>query len=88
MASLNPTVRVMHARIAAHEKWAATPDRSAATAPARKAFADRFVRQAAERFPDLTPAQLVPIAENLRRAHYTRMALRSAEARRARTSVA
>lgn len=84
MASINPTVRVMVARIAAHEKWAATPDRSAATAPARKAFADRFVREAAERFPDLPASALPPLAENLRKAFYTRLALRSAEARRAR----
>jgi len=58
--------RSLIARIAANERWANTPDRAAATAPARQAFEARFPN------------------ENARKAHFQRMALRSAQARRAR----
>ena len=65
-------------------KWANVEDRSAATAPGRKAFRDRFVREARERFGDLPDDELAIRAEHLRKAHYLRMALRSAQARRAK----
>jgi hypothetical protein len=66
-------------------KWAAVDDRTAATDPARKAFRDRFVREAREKFgDDLAPDDLARRAEHLRRAHYKRLALRSAQARRKR----
>ena len=67
-----------------HERWAAVDDRTAATAPARQAFRDRFVREARERFGDLPPDDLAWRAERLRRAHYKQLALRSAQARRKR----
>jgi hypothetical protein len=70
--------------LANHEKWAAVEDRAAATAPARQAFRDRFVREARERFGDLPADELAFRAEHLRRAFYTRLALKSAQARRAK----
>lgn len=76
---MNTTLR---ARLAAHESWANTSDRSARTAPARQAARDRFIRLARERYGDLAPAELQKRAEHLRKAHYTRMAIASAEARR------
>jgi hypothetical protein len=77
--------RSLRARIAASERWAATPqaERRAATAAARAAFADRFERQVD---PDgvLAPEERARRAEHARRAHFARLALRSAQARRAR----
>lgn len=73
--------RTLASRIAAHEKWAACPDRSAATAPARRAFDERFERQ-------VDPAGLLAADERARRAaharkaYFTRLALKSARARR------
>lgn len=79
----DPT-RALIASIAAHERWANCSDRTEATAPARRAFRDRFIRQARERYGDLPEAELHQRAESLRAAHYRRMALRSAQARRRR----
>jgi len=70
------------AKIANHRRWAAEPDRTAATAPARQAFRDRFVREARERFGDLPPEELEIRAEHLRKAFYAELALKSAQARR------
>ncbi|MDP9390179.1 MAG: hypothetical protein M3P89_02065 [Actinomycetota bacterium] len=80
MPSPNPNHRALAASIAAHSKWAATADPSAATAPARRAFLGQFERQAD---PDgtLTPAERARRAEHLRKAHFKRMALASAKAR-------
>jgi hypothetical protein len=67
-----------------HVRWSAVADRSAETAPARAAFRDRFLRQARDQFGDLPEPELARRAESLRKAHFTRLALRSAQARRAR----
>lgn len=78
---LTPSERALHARALAHERWAQVDDRKAATAPARKAFLDRFERQVD---PDgtLDPAERARRADSARKAHMTRLALRSAKARR------
>lgn len=65
--------RRLRASIAAHESWAATEDRSARTAPARRALEARFLEEAGG-----DPRR----AENLRRAHFQRLALKSARSRR------
>lgn len=72
MASKNPSDRVLSAQIAAHQSWANTTDRSARTSAARAAFDQKFLDQAGD------PVR----AEHLRRAHYARLALKSAQARR------
>jgi hypothetical protein len=79
MPSPVPSERVLAARIAAHESWAATPDRSARTAAARQAFIEKFDRQAD---PDgvLEPAERTSRAESLRSAHYSRLALKAEQA--------
>lgn len=81
----SPEDRALTARIAAHTKWANTADPTAATAPARKAFLDRFEKQVD---PDgvLKPAERARRAEHARKAHFARMALKSAQARRARAA--
>ncbi|GMA19903.1 hypothetical protein GCM10025862_19240 [Arsenicicoccus piscis] len=71
--SIPSSERHLTATLAAHESWAKTDDRSARTAPARRAFDERFLAQA-----DGDPIR----AEHLRRAHFTRLALKSAQARR------
>ena len=45
MSSPHPRERSAIAQIAAHSRWAQTPDRTAATAPARRAALERFERQ-------------------------------------------
>lgn len=59
--------------IAAHISWANTSNRSARTAPARAALDAKFLEQA-----DGDPVR----AEHLRKAHFKRLALKSAQARR------
>lgn len=73
--------RVLAARIAAHESWAHTPDRAARTAPARAALMAKFE---AEVDPDgkLSPVERAIRAEHARKAHFARLALKSAQSRR------
>lgn len=75
------STRSLVARIAAHESWAATPDRSARTEPARRAMLARFEDEVD---PDriLDPQDRAQRAEHARKAHFTRLALKSAKARR------
>lgn len=65
----------MRASIAAHMSWANTDNRTARTAPARRALDEKFLQEA-----DGDPQR----AESLRKAHFQRMALQSARARRRR----
>ena len=70
--------KTLVARIAAHESWANTTDRTARTAPARAALERKF----------LDAANGDPLrAASLRKAHFARLALKSAQARRARGAV-
>jgi hypothetical protein len=65
--------------------WANTPDRSARTAAARRAsHHTRFLDQAREMHPDASEKQIAEVAESLRKAHYSALALKSAAARRAK----
>lgn len=73
MAARDPHDRAIVARIAAHESWAKTSDRAARTAAARAALNQRFLDQA-----DGDPVR----AEHLRKAHFARLALKSAQSRR------
>ncbi len=71
--------------MAAQISWAKTDDRSARTAPARRAARARFEEQVD---PDgrLSAAERARRAEHALRAHMTRLALRSARVRRRRAS--
>lgn len=81
--TLTPAQRSLRASIAAHTSWANTDDRRARTANATKANMDRF-----ERLVDpegrLTPEERAKRAENARKAHFQRMAFKSAKVRQAR----
>lgn len=81
------TERTLAAQIAAHESWAHTADRTARTAPARAALMERFEREVD---PDgtLPPDERARRAESKRKAHFQRLALKSAKARRARSLLA
>ena len=63
----------LRGKIAAHESWAHTEDRSARTAPARAALDRKFLEQAGG-----DPVK----AAHLRKAHFARLARKSAQSRR------
>lgn len=73
--ALTETERRTRSQIAAHTSWANTEDRSSRTAPARRALDARFLEQA-----DGDPIR----AESLKKAHFLRLALKSAQTRRRR----
>jgi hypothetical protein len=77
---LTPAQRSMRGRIAAHTMWANCPDPREHTAPARRAFMDRFERQVD---PDgiMPPGERARRAESARKAYMTSLAYRSARAR-------
>ena len=64
------------------ERWGKTPDRTAATAPARKAAEARWEREVRSEFPDLDDALVIRLAESRRKAHFVRMGRASAAARK------
>lgn len=78
----SPSERVLRAKLAAHSLHAQVADPAAHTAPARRAFLDRFERE-------VDPQGLLPAgerqrrAEHARKAYFLRLALASAKARRA-----
>ena len=76
MPSSEATERRLVAQIAAHQSWANTPDRTARTAAGRAALDAKFMADA-----DGDPVR----ADHLRKAHFARLALKSAQTRRSRT---
>lgn len=73
------------AKLAAHSRWAKTVDRTAATQAARDGLTRRFEDQVD---PDrsLPSGERAVLVESARRAHFQRLALKSAQARRAKRS--
>ena len=71
----------LRGRIGAYSRWAATDDRVAATAPARKAINSRF-EKLVDPESTLTPRERSLRAEWARKAYFTRLAYLSAKARR------
>jgi hypothetical protein len=65
--------RQLIAAIAAHESWANTTNRTARTAPARAALEAKFLAEAGG-----DPVR----ADHLRKAYFSRLALKSAQSRR------
>lgn len=72
---MTPTERKLAGTIGAHISWANTENRTARTAPARAALEKRFLDEAGG-----DPIR----AANLKKAYYARLALKSAQARRAK----
>lgn len=83
-----PSIHQLNGRIGAFTSWANTVDRSARTAPARKASPaslDYWLeRLDPERFADASDDARIAAAEAARAAHFAAMAKRSADARRSR----
>jgi hypothetical protein len=79
--SLPPSERRLRAQLASYESWANTEDRTERTAPARAAQLARFAKLVD---PDeaMPPAARAKAADAAMKAHYTRMALKSAASRR------
>lgn len=79
--TMTPSERKMRARVAAHTSWANTADRTERTAAGRRAMDEKFEREVD---PDgtLAPEERARRAESARKAHFARLALLSAEARR------
>jgi hypothetical protein len=77
--------RTQIAKLAAHTSWAMTEDRTARTAPARAALLAKFETQVD---PEgvLAPDERARRAESARKAHFQKLALRSAQARRKKAS--
>jgi hypothetical protein len=73
MPHIPPAEAHLRAQIAAHLSWAQTEDRTIRTASARAAFDQKFLDQAGG-----DPIR----AEHLRKAHFAKLALKSAQARR------
>lgn len=80
---LTTAQRQLNGRAGAYESWARTTDPAARTAPGRKANLDRFDREV-DPNNELTQQERAKRAEYARKAYYTRLALKSAQARRRR----
>lgn len=85
MAAHDASDRVLIARLAAHARWATEANPSAATAVARQAALDRFERQV-DPEGTLAPADRARMAAHARKAYFTGLALKSAQARRKRST--
>lgn len=83
----SPEILSLINRVKSLERWAREVDPKGATAAARKAFADKFEREAD---PEgvLDPQERAVRAERLRKAHYLKMALASAKSRAAKAAKA
>lgn len=78
--ALSPTERTLRARLAAHTLHSQV-DPTEHTAPARAAFLERFIDEVD---PDraLSESERFRRAEHAKKAYFTRLALKSAQARR------
>lgn len=79
--TLTPAERVLRSKMAAHRSWANTEDRTARTAKARQAAADRFEKQI-DPEGKLPTEERAKRAESARKAFYAEMAFKSARSRR------
>ena len=86
MANLSPVGRVLRARLAAHESWANTKDRTARTAPGHKASPASVEYWLDRVDPDnqMSDETRWAAAESKRKAHMSRLAFASAKAREAK----
>lgn len=75
----------MRASIAANARWSRITDRKAAMEPAHRGLLQKFEREV-DPTGLLSPAERARQAENARKAHYKRMALRSSQHRSRRSA--
>jgi hypothetical protein len=90
LAAKDPEVRRQIGRYGQYVRWAGVPDRQAETAPARAAGTgtiDYWVKRLdPERFANATDQQKLDAADMLLRAHFLKMSMASAKARRKKAS--
>jgi hypothetical protein len=86
-AALSPAQRSLAAGIGSLTKWSRLTSPEARRAATAKARATREKSWETQADPDgvLSPTELAAAVERLKRAHYARMTLASAQARSART---
>lgn len=77
---LTPSERSQRARIAALTSWGNTDDRAKRTGPGTRASLARFDRMVPDDVTD--PAERARRADAYRKAHFAKLALASAQARR------
>lgn len=82
MGPEDPAVRTLRAQLASNASWANTLDPASRTAKARAAANGRFEQEAREKHPTATDEQITRVAEHLRKAHFQRLGLASAMARK------
>ena len=78
---LTASQRKLRAEIAAHTRWMHTPDRSAATKPARDGLERKF-EDLVDLDRTLDPATRAKLVANAKSQHYKRLAYKSAQARK------
>lgn len=78
--ALTPEEMSLRGKLAAHVMWSKVPDRSARTAPGRAAFDARFEKQV-DPGGVMDPETRRKAAESAKKAHFARMAFRSAQVR-------
>lgn len=83
MYTASPVEMRQRGRIGAHTKWALCDDRTAATATARNAARTKLEQRLIEEFTlDPTSPEFDDRLAHARSAHFARLALKSAAARR------
>lgn len=85
MNGMTAEQRRLRARIASNVRWSMEPDRTAATAAARRAADQRF-EKLVDPNGEMSPHDRAVRAEAARRAHFLRMAHKSANVRRGKRS--
>ncbi|WP_407553120.1 hypothetical protein QOM21_24065 [Streptomyces sp. Pv4-95] len=85
---MDPQDRTLRARLAAHTSWANTADPASRTAKARAAANGKFVQQARALHPTASDERIAEVAAHLKKAHFSRLALASSKARRAKAKAA
>ena len=83
MAAKDPSDRRLSAQIASNARWARESNRTAATRPALEGMRRKFEQQV-DPEGALDPVERAKRAESARKAHFQRLALKSAQARRAK----
>ena len=79
----SPEEMAKYTKLGAYVSWAQTEDRAARTATARKAMLEKF-QHAVDPDGKLTLAERAKRAEFARKAHFQRLALKSAKIRKQR----
>lgn len=75
--------RVLRARVASFESWGNTSDRTTRGQDQyRKGLGARFEREARERHPDASDAEIQAAAESIKRAYFARLAASKKSPRR------